>query len=117
MTVSRLIVSAICPTIVCKTASRPTAVVRSRLSEYRVEVRASRWRSASTWSRTREVKLLMISPTTSRAINVRMYWVSDTVKVSFGWTKKKSKARTLRKEASMDGPLPQYSAATTTAAR
>ncbi len=46
----------------------------------------------------------MESPTSSMTTNMKMYWASATAKVKRGGTKKKSKARTLKKEAKVEGP-------------
>jgi hypothetical protein len=48
---------------------------------------------------------------------VTMYWESNTVKLRYGGTKKKSKARTLRTDASTEGPRPVHADTPTTPSR
>ena len=61
----------------------------------------------------RAARLLVTSPTTSMTTKVKRYLTSETAKVKTGGTKKKSRAATLRIEATSDGPRP-YRVATTT---
>jgi hypothetical protein len=56
-------------------------------------------------------------PTRSNTINVKIYWVSSTLNVSKGGTKKKSNASTLKTETRIDGPNPQKIAVTTTVSK
>ena len=51
-------------------------------------------------------QVLMISATSSMTAKVTRYSTSETAKVRYGGTKKKSKATTLRTEAKMEGPRP-----------
>ena len=48
---------------------------------------------------------------------VTRYWVSETAKVRYGGTKKKSKAATLSTAASADGPRPYQVATRATPSR
>ena len=74
-------------------------------------MRRSRWRAASAWARTRVVSVLITTATASITANVTRYCVSDTAKVRYGVTKKKSNAATLRRDAKIDGPRPSRQAA------
>jgi hypothetical protein len=61
----------------------------------------------------RVVSVLITTATASMTANVTRYCVSDTAKVRYGVTKKKSKAATLRRDAKIDGPRPSCQAAST----
>ena len=80
-------------------------------------MRRSRWRAASACSRMRAASVLITSATSSMTAKVTRYWVSDTAKVRYGGTKKKSNAATLRTEARIDGPAAERVATSTTPSR
>src|SRR5262245_38446041 len=80
-------------------------------------MRCSRSRADSAWARMRAARLLITRPTSSMTANVTAYWVSDTAKVRYGGTKKKSNAATLSTEASSEGPRPVRVATTITLSR
>ena len=70
-------------------------------------MRCSRCRAASAWARVRTVSPLITKPTASITRKVSTWRASLTAKVMKGGTKKKSKAATLRMEASSEGPRPE----------
>ena len=51
----------------------------------------------------RPANVLIKSPTASMTTKVNKYWVSATAKVKYGGTKKKSKAMTPKKDATIEG--------------
>src|SRR5258706_3261028 len=64
-----------------------------------------------------DVRLLITSATTSITAKVTRYCVSDTAKLKYGGTKKKSNAATPNTEARIEGPRPNRIAASITPSR